>query len=195
VSESPLEIEAKLRVKDRAALEAALERLGAVKGPTEHETNTLFDDGELRLARSGRALRVRDTEGRGLLTFKGQAKVDRGVKARTELETAVGSAAAAAEVLRALGFSPRFFYEKRRTVWRFADAARPLVVVDETPIGLFAEIEGTDESVRTLARELGVQDSELLHDSYVALYRKAREKDPALPPDMRFSSERLAEKA
>jgi adenylate cyclase class 2 len=182
-----LEIEAKLRVKDRAALEAALERLGAVRGPAEHEANTLFDDEARSLARGGEALRVRDTEGRGLLTFKGKASVERGVKARKEVESEVGSPAVVAEILGALGLAPRFFYEKRRTVWRFADPARPLVVVDETPIGLFAEIEGTDASVRALAKELGVAEAELLHDSYVALYRKAREEDPTLPPDMRFS--------
>ncbi len=40
--------------------------------------------------------------------------------------------------------------EKRRTPWRFADAAGPLVVVDETPLGLFAEIEGEADAVRAL---------------------------------------------
>jgi len=185
-----VEIETKLVVKDRAALERALAGLGALPGPTEHETNTLFDDERLKLQRAGQALRVRETEGRGLLTFKGKASVERGVKSRVELESGVSSAQAVAEVLGALGLVPRFFYEKRRTVWRFADPARPVVVVDETPIGLFAEIEGSEEAVRVLAKELGVPEADLLHESYVALYRKAREKDPSLPPDMRFGSRR-----
>jgi len=182
----PVETEAKLRVRDRALLEERLRALGAVPGPTEHERNTLFDDAKGSLVARGEALRVRETEGRGLLTMKGKATVERGVKSRTELETAVGSADSITRVLLALGYRPRFFYEKRRTLWRFADPARPLVAVDETPIGLFAELEGTDAGVRALAADLGVAEDELLHDSYVSLYATARTQDPALPPDMRF---------
>jgi adenylate cyclase class 2 len=182
----PLEIEAKLRVRDRAALEAALFALGAAPGPTEHETNTLFDDAKGNLVRRGEALRVRETGGRGLLTLKGKANVSRGVKSRVELESDVASPAAVRAILSALRFEASFFYEKRRTVWRFTDPARPVVTVDETPIGLFAEIEGTEDAVRALAAELGIPEDELLHESYVALYRKEREKDPSLPPDMRF---------
>jgi adenylate cyclase, class 2 len=186
VSAPPLEIEAKLRVKDRGALEARLVELGAEAGPTEHETNELFDDEAATLRSRGGALRVRETDGRGLLTLKGRASVDRGVKSRVELESAVGAPDAVRAILSALGFTPRFFYEKRRTVWRFADPERPLVAVDETPIGLFAEIEGSESAVRALAAELGVAEEELLSESYVALYRAAREADPRLPADMRF---------
>jgi adenylate cyclase, class 2 len=184
--EGPLEIEAKLRVGDRADFERRLLALGARKGPTEHETNDLLDDPRSSLRSRGSALRVRSTEGRGLLTLKGRATFDAGVKSRVELETGVDSPDAAKEILGALGFRPRFRYEKRRTIFRFDDPARPLVVVDETPIGLFAEIEGTEAAVRGLARELGVPDGELLAESYAALYRAAREKDPSLPPDMTF---------
>lgn len=183
----PLEIEAKLRVADRAAFEARLTALGAAPGPTELETNELLDDEGRTLLTSGQVLRVRSTAGRGLLTLKGRATLRAGVKSRPELESDVGSADTLLEVFGALGFTPRFHYEKRRTVWRFPEPARPLVVVDETPIGLFAEIEGSEDSVRALARELGIDEKELLAESYVALYLAARERDPLLPPDMRFA--------
>ena len=65
-----------------------------------------------------------------------------GVKSRLELETEVGSAEVLSGILSQLGFSPAFRYDKRRTTWRFAEPSRPEVVVDETPLGLFAEIEG-----------------------------------------------------
>jgi len=184
---APLEIEAKVRVLDRGAFERALAALGALPGPTEHETNTLLDDPGMSLTARGEALRVRETAGRGLVTFKGKASVSRGVKTRTELESGVQSPATLRRIFAALGYTPRFFYEKRRTVWRFEAPGRPLVTLDETPIGLFAEIEGTDEGVRALAAELGLAETDLLHDSYVALYRAAREADPSLPPDMRFA--------
>lgn len=185
MSEEPRETEAKFRLGDRAAFENRLLELGATPGPLEEETNVLHDTKLGRLARAGSALRIRTVNGRGLLTWKGKAAFFSGIKSRVELETEVADPRRLTEILAALGFRPAFTYEKRRTPWRF-DESRPLVVIDETPIGLFAEIEGAVESVRSLARELGVSESEFLTGSYVALYLEARRKDPSLPPDMLF---------
>lgn len=187
MSDGPREIEAKFRVGDRAGLEARLRALGAAQGPLEDEVNLLLDDDVLSLRRSGRALRVRTVNGRGVLTFKGPATFDGGVKERLELESGVDEPAAVLALLDALGYRPRFRYEKRRTPWRFADPARPLVVLDETPLGLFAEIEGEAGSVRLLAAELGVAEADFLRASYWGLWVAARERDPSLPEDMLFT--------
>jgi adenylate cyclase, class 2 len=181
----PREIETKFRVLDRGRLEERLKALGARPGPREDETNVLYDDAG-RLRAEGCALRVRFVDGRGLLTFKGPPEVSGGIKSRIERESAVESPGAVASILEALGFSPSFRYEKRRTTWSFADPARPLVVVDETPMGLFAEIEGPDPAVRALAAELGVAEGDFIAESYIALWLAARAKDPSLPEDMVF---------
>lgn len=187
--EGPRETEAKFRVGDRADLERALRALGAAPGPREDERNVLFDDGSGSFRRSGRALRVRTVGGHGLVTFKGEARLERGVKSRLELETAVADPAVFQAILRALGYAPLFVYEKRRTPWRFPEADRPLVVVDETPLGLFAEIEGEDAAVRALAAALGVAEAAFLPDSYAALWETARRADPSLPPDMTWTAD------
>ena len=153
---APREIEAKFRVTDRAALETPLKALGARRGPREDETNVLYDDAEEKLRRVGCALRLRTVNGRGLLTFKGPPEITGGIKNRIEWESEVASPESVAGLLEALGYRPAFRYEKRRTPWTFSDPARPLVVVDETPLGLFAEIEGDDAAVRALAKELGI---------------------------------------
>lgn len=184
--QGPLEIEAKFRVKDRARLQERLTALGARPGPGEDEKNVLYDDAAGRLKSEGCALRVRTVNGRGLLTFKGPANVATGVRSRVEWESGVESPEAVAGLLEALGYRPAFRYEKRRTPWTFADPARPHVVLDETPMGLFAEIEGTDAAVRAMAAELGVAESEFIATSYVALWLAAREEDPSLPRDMVF---------
>ncbi|MEO8056252.1 MAG: adenylate cyclase, partial [Acidobacteriota bacterium] len=67
------------------------------------------------------------------------------------------------------------------------DPSRPVVVVDETPLGLFAEIEGTEAAVRATAVELGVAEADFIAESYIALWLAAREKDPSLPEDMVFA--------
>jgi len=183
---SPRETETKFRLEDRAAFEARLGKLGADRLGTESEVNLLFDDERESLRARGCALRLRTTESGALLTFKGKTDVASGVKSRIELESAVESPGAVAGVLEALGYRPWFRYDKRRTTWRLRDARRPVVVVDETPLGLFAEIEGEEEAVRALAAELGIPESAFIADSYVALYLRARRENPALPEDMVF---------
>ena len=182
----PVETEAKFRVPDREMLETRLAALGAKEGELEDEVNLLLDDdaGSLRLG--GRALRVRTVNGHGLLTFKGPATFGAGVKARLELESGVDDPAAVLALFEALGFRPGFRYEKRRTPWRFSDPARPLVVVDETPLGLFAEIEGEETALRVLAADLGVPEGDFLRSSYWGLWQSARAADPSLPEDMVF---------
>ena len=79
------------------------------------------------------------------------------------------------------------------TTWTFADPARPVVVVDETPLGLFAEIEGADAAVRALAAELGVAEADFIAESYVALYQLAeRGKDPRYPRTWCFRNDLIA---
>ena len=180
------EIEAKFRVGNREAFEARLRALGAAEGALEDEVNLLLDDDGMTLRACGQALRVRTVNGRGVLTFKGPASFEGGVKKRLELESGVDAPETVLALLDALGYRPRFRYEKRRTPWRFADPARPLVVVDETPLGLFAEIEGDDAAVRALAAELGVREELFLRASYWGLWVAAREEDPDLPEDMVF---------
>lgn len=184
---TPVETETKLRLADREAFEARLAALGATPGSVDVERNVLFDDDAGGLQRKGCALRIRTIGPRGLLTWKGPARVAAGVKSRSELETGVDSPERLAEVLAELGLTPRFTYEKRRTTWLFADPRRPLVVIDETPIGLFAEVEGEDAAVRALCAELGIPERDWIGESYVALYVRARAADPSLPPDMVFA--------
>ena len=183
----PRETEVKFRLRDRDAFEDRLTAMGAVPGLEELEENVLWDDPVFSLRAQGSVLRLRTSGGRAVVTLKGKASMAGGVKSRMELETGVTSAAVTGEILRQLGFQPVFRYEKRRTTWRFGDPARPEVVVDETPLGLFAEIEGEEGAILVLSRELGISAADFLADSYVALWHQARAEDPALPPDMVFA--------
>ncbi|MGE5345902.1 MAG: class IV adenylate cyclase [Acidithiobacillales bacterium] len=187
VSGAPRETEVKFRLADRAEFEMRLLSLGARCEGRERERNVLFDDVSGTLRQRGTALRLRTTEKGALLTYKGKASFVRGVKTRLELESDVGDPERIAGLLVELGFAPRFTYDKRRTTWRFVDPERPVVAVDETPLGLFAELEGEDRAVRSLAEELEVPEASFLTESYVALWIKAREKDPSLPHDMVLS--------
>lgn len=167
-----LEREAKLRVADAAAARRAVEVLGARLRRARHfEDNLLLDDTSGSLALRGTALRLRRTEGRAVLTFKGPRQEDgSGVKIRSEIEFEVADGDEAQALLSALGFLPAFRYQKFREVWDWKDAE---IDVDETPLGTFLEIEGPSATIAEAAQVLGLVPSDYVLESYPALYRAA----------------------
>ena len=77
-----------------------------------------------------------------------------------ENETQVADGGKMDIILRALGFSPTFRYEKFRAEWSDGNGH---VVVDETPIGNFGEIEGPSRWIDQTARHLRVPQDRLHH--------------------------------
>lgn len=182
----PREIEVKLPAADLDEVRRRLETLGAVLEKERHdESNDLFDDDAGTLAGSGRALRLRRAQGRGILTFKGPARFQQGVKSREERETVVGEAGEMEAILERLGFRRRFRYEKRREEWRLSGCA---VALDETPIGNFVEIEGDPAAIRKAVTILALDFASAIPYSYAGLYARKRKDDPNLPADMVFDA-------
>lgn len=164
----PVESEVKLRIARPQDARAALARIGAERvRPRHFEDNVLFDDAASSLASGGRALRVRRTDRGGVLTYKGPRTDREGVTTRPELETTVGDAETLQAVLQALGFRPVFRYQKYREVYRWNGVE---IVVDETPIGSFLEIEGPVAAIHDAAAALGYSPADYVRDSYAALY-------------------------
>ncbi len=165
----PVEREIKLRFADAVEARERVLGVGALPfRPRRRQLDTLFDTGDNALFQRRSALRVRVEDGQSFVTFKGP--VQPGVlKTREELETGIADAGALVAILEALGFRPRFRYEKYREEFRAANA---IVAVDETPIGVFVEIEGDEEAVHALARALGRTPVDYITDSYLALFQK-----------------------
>ena len=187
------EREIKIRIPDAAACAAAvLGAGGRALEPRRLEDDRLFDDAEGGLAAADRVLRLRrkvpleagDEAGAGgLLTWKGPARVEDGLRVREEIETRVDDADALVLVLERLGYRSRFRYQKRRSLFDWRGA---LVAVDETPLGDFLEIEGEAAAIRELAERLGHSESDFLTGSYPALWREERGPeagDMLLEPD------------
>ncbi len=74
-------------------------------------------------------------------------------------------------VLQRLGYQPAFRYEKYRTQLRTAGEPG-LITIDETPIGVYLEIEGPQEWIDSTAARLGLPKEQFLTASYAALYRE-----------------------
>jgi adenylate cyclase class IV len=73
-------------------------------------------------------------------------------------------------ILRALGLHPMFQYEKFRTTYALPEIPNVKVEFDETPIGLYLELEGTVAEIDRAARSLGYSRTDYISKSYGALY-------------------------
>ena len=166
---APVETEIKLRLDGPDAARRAVTALGAsLQKPRHLEDNVLYDDAKSSLYGSGQALRLRREGGRAIVTHKGPRQ-DRGdgIKGRAETELEVSDGGAFHAILTALGYRPVFRYQKYREAWRWRDVE---IVIDETPIGTFLEIEGPVATIHEAARALGRGPGDYIADSYAALF-------------------------
>jgi adenylate cyclase class 2 len=181
----PQEIEIKFRVADLRSLGRKLRAAGfrLVTGRT-HEMNTLYDlPGEV-LRNKKQLLRIRKYGSQWTLTHK--SGTTRGVhSSRVELETKVEDGKAIDAILRALGYSPSFRYEKFRAEW--ADK-KGHVVVDETPVGNFCEIEGPPRWIDATARKLGVVPADYITKNYATLFAEWKRETGSAANEMIFKT-------
>jgi len=152
--------------------------------PRHFESNDLYDNAAGQIAGSGSTLRLRRTKAEALLTYKGPARFEEGIKRREERETVVSDAAEMEAILAGLGFTRSFRYEKHREEWRLENC---LIALDQTPIGDFVEVEGDPSSIRRAVASLKLDSSEAIPYSYSKLYALRRQKEPSLPKDMVFA--------
>jgi adenylate cyclase, class 2 len=181
------ETEIKFRITDLAALAAKLRQLGFVEiTPRTHEMNVLFDLPGRPLRARGDILRIRKYGDSWVLTHKAKS-ADNNVphKVRVETETEVEDGAKLEAILRALQFEPGFRYEKFRAEWQ---GERGHVVIDETPIGDFGEIEGPSDWIDKVAHDLGINPAEYSTDTYAGLFYSWKERTGSPATEMTFAA-------
>jgi len=191
-----VETEIKFRVKDIAALAGRLHDTGFhLDTPRSFESNVLYDTGDRQMRARTEILRIRNYNGRCVLTHKrlpdDRPGEDRH-KHRIETETDVADGNALAEVFRSIGLVPAFRYEKWRSEWSDGEGH---CVVDETPIGNFAELEGTPEWIDRSATRLGISDHEKLTLSYGRLFEQWRDEHHSSAEHLTFAAISGAEPA
>src|SRR5262249_719716 len=153
--------EIKLAVPDARSARALLRRTGfRVIRPRVFEANTVFDTMDRALGKSARLLRGRTAGSKSTLTYKGKPLGGRH-KSREEGEGEVAAVGKSSAILERLHSRPVFRYEKYRT--EFAEPRRAgHAVLDETPIGVFLELEGTGPWIDRTARRLGFSESDYI---------------------------------
>jgi adenylate cyclase, class 2 len=150
-----------------------------VSGSSFEDNFVLDRDGEL--AKSGCLLRLR-IDGQGAhLTFKGPVRHDGRAKVRPEHEVQVEDAQGVRAIFESLGYRVARRYQKQREVWRLGGLT---ICLDRTPMGDFAEFEGTGGE--KVARRCGLDPDAAERRSYLRLYEEFRKSDPEAPEDMVF---------
>jgi adenylate cyclase class 2 len=182
------ETEIKLRLPDTSAARRRLLRAGfRLLKRRVFEQNTVFDTPDLKLRKQSSLLRVRRAGKMATLTFKGPP-LPGPHKSREELETGISDADALSAVFERLGYRPVWRYEKFRTEYRYGAG---VATIDETPIGIFLELEGPPEWIDRTARRLAFSAADYIKDSYGRLYLEWCKERHIKPSHMVFPAKAI----
>jgi len=180
-----LEREIKLRFDTADDARERILSIGAtpLRGRRRQE-DALLDTPDDELYHRRCVLRVRCEGGKSILTFKGPVQPGT-MKVREEHETLAADGDALIAILHELGMRVWFRYEKFREEFSAEDV---VIAIDETPVGVYVEIEGGEEHIHQTAAALGKTQDDYITDSYRTLflsYRRARQLDAS---DMLFDA-------
>lgn len=166
------EVEVKMPLSDPRRIRRRIRALGyRVATPRRRERNWLFDDrGRLRI--QGRLLRLRQSGGEWSLTYKGP-RTPGALKRRREIETVVDDGEACRWLLERIGFREAMRYERYRTTYT-AGPDDPELNWDETPMGVYLELEGRGPRIRRMLAQLGLRIEDAEQRSYPELYQAWR---------------------
>ena len=184
-----LEREVKLLFPTADAARQAIGAAGASpKQSRRLQDDALFDSPDEVLRKKGCIIRVRtehwnDGPDTTTLTVKGPVQPGQ-MKMREEHETRVENASALLQVLDVLELRPWFRYQKYREEFSAADL---VIAIDETPVGTFVELEGSEDAIVSMTQALGRSSGDFIRDSYYRLFQTRREQFGLGGPHMLFS--------
>ena len=184
-----IETEIKFRVGNVAELVQRLRQAGfRQQTPRAFESNVLYDTPDRKMRARTEILRIRNYAGKWTVTHKRLPDVGPGEDAhkhRVETETEVGDGDMLAQVFLSIGLVAAFRYEKWRSEWTDGEGH---CVIDETPIGDYAELEGTPQWIDRAAEQLGVDRAAYLTLSYGRLFEQWRDEHHASANDLTFDA-------
>jgi len=167
-----IETEVKFLLSDPEVIRCQLGRAGAVSTSKAFEINYRYDDTDNRLQAAQHLLRLR-RDHRNRLTFKQpHPSGGRQFKTHDELEIEVSNFDTAHQILEALGFHRAQIYEKRRETFEMGTTE---ICLDHLPYGHFVEIEGTPDTIPTVAKHLGLDWHRRILANYLQIFETIRQ--------------------
>ena len=104
-----------------------------------------------------------------------------------EREAPVKDAIRLTEILKSLGFRPGFRYEKYRSSFRLRELHLDL---DETPVGVFLELEGSPSAIDRTALALGYGPKDYIRATYWSVYAAECRRRKVKPRNMLFTTQK-----
>ncbi len=192
-----IETEIKIRLSDPAAFLRKISAMEHSELSDRHfEDNYLLDFSDGRMYARMSLVRVRLTGKKSWITYKGPPRAGGIFKTREELEVAVEDGTIALHIMENLGMQVTFRYQKYRQEYALAVPDRQgesvHVALDETPVGCFAEFEGSEEGIRAVAAAAGFDESMFLRSSYYSIYVQSCIERGETPSHMLFPEEQPA---
>ena len=185
------EIEVKVPVASLSTFERQLDQAGFhLETPRTFEQNTLYDTPSRDLKARGEILRVRQYGKRHIVTHKrhpDNEDMTSMYKVRIETESEVADGPALSEIFTRLGYGPAFRYEKYRSEYTHPDVPGAHLVLDETPIGNFAELEGPTDWIDRMLVLLGIDPGTCITLSYGKLFLAWKERTHSLATNLTFA--------
>lgn len=177
-----IEVEIKVLVKNKEALEEKLLQAGFAKSDLQKESDFYFDNELGNIRKKDQALRIRSCENltmnrkENFMTYKGP-KMDKISMTRKELEIKIENAETGKEILKALGYAPVYPVIKLRQYYHKELMTACLDQVEN--LGEFLELEMIVqqekekeialEKIISLLHELGYESEEIIRTSYLSM--------------------------
>lgn len=184
-----IETEIKFRVVSVGELVMQLRGAGfRQQTPRAFESNVLYDTPDRKMRARTEILRIRNYAGKCTVTHKrlpDEGPGEDAHKHRVETETEVADGDALADIFLSLGLVASFHYEKWRSEWTDDEGH---CVIDETPIGDYAELEGSPEWIDRTAARIGVDPAAYLTLSYGRLFEQWRAEHHSSANDLTFDA-------
>ena len=185
----PIETEIKFKIEDLPGLTHRLASAGfTLLTPRSFESNVLYDTSDRQMRARTEILRIRSYAGRWTVTHKRLPDDCPGLdthKHRIETETEVADGPTLEEIFLSLGLVRAFRYEKWRSEWSDGEGH---CVIDETPIGDYAELEGSPAWIDRTAAALGISAEQYITLSYGRLFEQWREETHCEATDLTFEA-------
>lgn len=171
-----IEVETKLKTDCMEHIEERIKEFNVQYKGEKTQIDLYFDNPNIQILSGGGALRVRDTDGKYRLTYKGPKK-DNETTSRAEFEIRIESAREMIKILDELGFYKICEVKKFRKTYLLEDLIITLDNVDG--LGEFIEVEGkasNDEEfeqkkdeIFKLLKKLGLSTEEISQRSYLEM--------------------------
>ena len=162
-----METEVKFYLVEIESIRERICQLGAVSQGRFFEKNLRFEDADKTLKINKSVLRLRQ-DNKATLTYKSKPlDSDNQFKKLEELEVEVSDFETMNRILQVLGFHCDQIYEKWRETLVLNQTQ---FCLDSMPYGNFLEIEGSEESIKDFASQLGLPWNQRIILNYIEIF-------------------------